>query len=268
MNTMTIDGTEVFLEGEGRETIVFIHGWPDTHRLWDPQVALLKSSYRCVRFTLPGFDLTRAPRAHGLDEVIDTIRHIIEQACPGERVTLLVHDWGCFYGYQFTTRHPELVKRVIGVDIGDAGSRRNLAAMSLKQKLLVVGYQAWLAAAWKIGGTLGDRLARWMAARLSAPAAPQAIGAQMGYPYAVQWFKVKGGFGPLRAFDPQVPMLFLYGQRKPFMFHSQAWLDKIAARPFSRVIGLPTGHWVMVGRRQEFNDAVLAWLGETDGVVA
>jgi pimeloyl-ACP methyl ester carboxylesterase len=49
------------------------------------------------------------------------------------------------------------------------------------------------------------------------------------------------------------------------MFHSTAWREKLAARPGNRVIGLPTGHWVMVQRPQEFNDAVLAWLAETDG---
>lgn len=266
--TLAVDDVEVVVEGGGAEAIVFVHGWPDTRKLWDPQVAALKARYRCVRFTLPGFDLTRPTRAYSLDEVIDTIRHVVERACPGERVTLLLHDWGCFYGYQFATRHPQLVKRVIGVDIGDAGSRRNLAALSLTQKLMVVGYQLWLATAWTIGGALGDRLARWMAGKMRAPAPPTEIGARMGYPYAVQWFKVRGGFGPLRAFDPRVPMLFLYGQRKPFGFHSQAWLDKLAGRPHSRVIGLPTGHWVMVQRRQEFNDAVLAWLAETDAVVA
>jgi pimeloyl-ACP methyl ester carboxylesterase len=261
---MKVDDIEVLIEGEGRETVILIHGWPDTHRVWEPQVEALQSRYRCVRFTLPGFDLTRPARAYSLDEVVETLRHVVEQACPGARVTLLLHDWGCFFGYQFAMRHRQLVKRVIGVDIGDAGSRRNLAAMSLPQKLMVVGYQLCIATAWALGGALGNGLARWMAARMRAPAPAAAIGAQMGYPYAVQWFKVKGGFGPLRAFDPQVPMLFIYGQRKPFQFHSQAWLDKLAARPYSRVIGLPTGHWVMVQRRQEFNDAVLAWLGETD----
>jgi pimeloyl-ACP methyl ester carboxylesterase len=268
MNRLNVDGTEVFVEGAGREAIVFIHGWPDTHRLWDPQVAALKDRYRCVRFTLPGFDASQPARAYGLDEVIERIRHVVDAACPGGRVTLLVHDWGCFYGYQFAARHAALVRRVIGVDIGDAGSRRNLAAMSLKQKLMVVGYQVWLATAWAIGGSLGDGLARWMAARLRAPAPAAEIGARMGYPYAVQWFKVKGGFPPLRAFDPAVPMLFFYGARKPFMFHSQAWLDRLAARPHSRVVAMPTGHWVMVQRPQEFNDSVRAWLAETDGVLA
>ena len=33
-----------------------VHGWPDTYRLWDGQVEALKDRYRCVRFTLPGFD--------------------------------------------------------------------------------------------------------------------------------------------------------------------------------------------------------------------
>jgi pimeloyl-ACP methyl ester carboxylesterase len=261
---MTVDDVEVVIEGSGPKAIVMIHGWPDTHRLWDAQVAALKDRYRCVRFTLPGFDLAQPGRAHSLDEVVGTIRRVVEQACPGERVTLLVHDWGCFFGYQFATRHPQLVERVIGVDIGDAGSRRNLAAMSLRQKLMVVGYQLWLALAWRIGGRVGDGMARWIAGAMRCPAPPHGIGAQMGYPYAVQWFKVKGGFDTPRAFDPAVPMLFFYGERKPFMFHSQAWLDKIAARPGSRVIGLRTGHWVMLQQPAEFNDAVRTWLAETD----
>lgn len=264
---MRIDDVDVLVEGAGREAIVLIHGWPDTHRLWDPQVAALGSKYRCVRFTLPGFDLSRQTGPYSMDEVLDTIARIVEQTCPGERVTLLLHDWGCFFGYQFAIRYPQLVKRVIGVDVGDAGSRRNIAAMSVKQKAFILGYQTWLATSWKVGGALGDRMARWMAGAAQAPAPAPDIGAQMGYPYAVQWFKVKGGFGSLRAFHPQVPMLFIYGRRKPAMFHSQAWLDALAEGPHNLVIGLPTGHWVMVEQPEAFNEAVLAWLKETDGYV-
>lgn len=260
---MKIDDVEVHVEGRGPHAVVMIHGWPDTHRLWDAQVEALKAQFRCVRFTLPGFDLARPARAYGLDEVIATLRRVVEQSCPGERVTLLVHDWGCLYGYQFALRHPELVARVVGVDIGDAGSRAHQAELGAKAKLMVLGYQLWLALAWRIGGGLGDRMARWMAARLRCPASPQAIGAQMGYPYAVQWFGVKGGFGKLRVFDPAVPMLFIYGQRKPFMFHSTPWLDKLAAGPGNRVLGLPTGHWVMLQRPQQFNAALLGWLADT-----
>jgi pimeloyl-ACP methyl ester carboxylesterase len=237
-----------------------VHGWPDTHRLWDAQVAALKDRYRCVRFTLPGFDLAQPGRAYGLDEVVEAIRQVIERERRGGKVILMLHDWGCFYGYQLAMRHPELVERVIGVDIGDAGSRAHLAEIGAKGKLMVLAYQMWLALAWKVGGGLGDRMARWMARQLRAPAAPEAIGAQMGYPYASRWLGVAGGFKGLRTFKPQVPMLFIYGERKWFMFHSRAWAEQLGATPGSRVHAFPTGHWVMVQRPAEFNQAVLAWL--------
>ncbi|MGL6112389.1 MAG: alpha/beta fold hydrolase [Rubrivivax sp.] len=260
---MNIDGVEVRIEGDGAESVLMIHGWPDTLRLWDATVEALQPRWRCLRFTLPGFDLALPGRAHSLDEVVETVHRIVTQACPGQRVTLLVHDWGCLFGYQFAMRHPELVSRIVGVDIGDAGSKPHRAELGLKAKLMVLGYQLWLAIAWRVGGTLGDRMARSMAAALRCPAPAQAIGAQMGYPYAVQWFGVKGGFGGVRPFEPVVPMLYLYGQRKPFMFHSQAWLDALAGRPGSRVVGLRAGHWVMLNKPQEFNAEVVRWLDET-----
>jgi pimeloyl-ACP methyl ester carboxylesterase len=259
---MRVADIDVVIEGNPGESIVMIHGWPDTYRLWDAQVEALKHRYRCVRFTLPGFDLSQRGRAWSIDEVVDIIRTIVERTCPNERVTLLLHDWGCFYGYQFAMRHPHLVERMIGVDIGDAGSRKTREALSVRARLMVTGYQWWLALAWRIGGRIGDGMARWMARVFRAPAEPRMIGAQMGYPYAVVWFGVAGGVGRLRAFEPSVPMLFIYGQRKPFMFHSRDWAERLAARPGNRVLGFATGHWVMTAKPREFNEAVLAWLGE------
>lgn len=251
-------GVESIVEGAGPKAIVMIHGWPDTYRLWDAQVAALKERYRCVRFTLPGFDgggPKRGPtRAYAFGEVLETIRRVVEQACPGERVTLLLHDWGCFYGYQFAMRHPELVERVVGVDIGDSGSRQHRKELGARGRFTVLAYQMWLALAWRIGGAIGDAMARWMARRMRCPTGQKSIHAQMGYPYAVRWLGAAGGFGRLRAFKPHVPMLFMYGERKPFMFHSRAWAESVGARAF------PTGHWIMVERPGEFNAALLDWL--------
>jgi len=261
---MRIDNVEVIVEGAGPKTVVMIHGWPDTYRLWDAQVEALKSRYRCVRFTLPGFDLSQPGRAYSLDEVIETVHRVVSETCPGQQVSMLLHDWGCFYGYQFVMRYPQLVERVIGVDIGDAGSRRQRAELTLTSKLMVFGYQMWLALAWRFGGRIGDFMARGMARLLQTPADPGRVGAQMGYPYAVTWVGAAGGFHGLKPFDPHCPMLYIYGERKPFMFHSQDWAEGIAARPGSRVLGLPSGHWMMVTVQREFNEALLSWLAETD----
>ena len=248
---------ETIVEGSGPKTIVMIHGWPDTHRLWDGAVAALKDRYRCVRFTLPGFD--RPGRAYPLDELLDHLSRVVD----GKRVTLLVHDWGCLLGYQFAARHAELVERVVGVDIGDAGSRAHLAELGLRGKLMVFAYQFWLALAWRLGS---DAMARGMARLLRYPGDSSAVRAHMGYHYAMRWFGVAGGFKGLRVFNPTQPMLYIYGEKKPLMFHSRPWVEGIAARPGNKVVALPTGHWLMITARERFNEAVRTWLAESERV--
>ena len=41
---------------------------------------------------------------------------------------------------------------------------------------------------------------------------------------------------------------------------------KIAARSGSQVLGFDTGHWVMVEKPAEFNQAVTAWMSAGDAV--
>src|SRR5262245_11605681 len=98
---MNVDGVEVHVEGNGLETIIMVHGWPDTYRLWDSTVAHFRERYKCVRFTLPGYDIEKPRRAHSIDEIADFLRRVIEQVSPSRKVILLVHDWGCLFGYQF-----------------------------------------------------------------------------------------------------------------------------------------------------------------------
>ncbi len=260
--TVAIAGIDVHVDGAASETIVMVHGWPDTFRLWDAQVDYLKARYRCIRFTLPGFEGTQPRRVYTVDEVTRFIAEVIRQLSPRRKVTLMLHDWGCIYGYEFAMRNPDLVERIVGVDIGEARSlRRELDA---RAKLYILAYQIWLALAWKIGGGLGDwmtrKMARWVRARSNA----SFIASRMNYPYYLAWFGGAQSFGrQVRRFEPACPMLFVYGARKPFMFHSGAWADTLARQPGNRVVSFDTGHWVMLQQPERFNQVVGEWLSET-----
>ena len=260
MASLQIGGIDVFVEGDGAESIVMIHGWPDTYRLWDEQAAFFKRRYRCVRFTLPGFDIDKPRRAYPLEEMLEIVKSIVEQTSPGRKVILMLHDWGCAFGYQFAMRHPSLVSKIVGVDIGDAGTRQHIRSLTLKAKLMIFAYQLWLACAWRIGGRIGDRMTLWMARIARAPSDRRFIDSRMDFPYYIAWFKAYGSYRAMVRFEPSVPMLFVYGERKPFLFHTPAWADALAARPGNAVRAFETGHWVMAGSAQEFNEAVDAWL--------
>ena len=259
--TIVVDGTEVLLEGQGASTVVMVHGWPDTRALWDGTVARLSPRYRCVRFTLPGYEPGGEGRGRGLDAMVAHLAAIVDAASPDEPVVLLVHDWGAFYGYQYAARHPARVARIVGVDIGDATSPELRRALGAKAKAMIAGYRLFLAAAWRLPRALGDRMTRAMARALRAPGPAASIGARMNYPYAHAW---TGGFRGARRFDPHCPMLFVHGERKPFMFHSPQWAARLAERPGCSVHALPTGHWVMVGRAEAFERLVLEWLDGGD----
>lgn len=255
-----IDGVELHIEGEGPRTLVMVHGWPDTWRLWDAQVAHFAPSMRCVRFTLPGFDIAGPRRAHSLDELVDFIRRVVLAVSPDRPVVLMIHDWGCLFGGEFARRHPELVERVVLIDIGDAGSRAHRAELGFGQVLGIAGYQLWLALAWKIGGALGDRMTRWMARRMGCRAEQALIGSCMCYPYWIAWTGAQGSYRAARPAQLPMPVFFAWGERKPFMFHSRRWVEALRADPRNHAMGFPTGHWIMTRAAETFNAAVAHWL--------
>lgn len=256
-----VAGLDVLIEGAGDRTVVMIHGWPDTAALWAPQVAALRGRVRCVRFTLPGFDRRHERRIYDLDEMLSILQQIVDNACPDRAVTLLLHDWGCFFGYRFAQAYPERVEAILALDVGDAGSKAHLASLGLAGKLGIASYQLALALAWTLPAAQGDALSRRIARWAKAPSDMRRVGSHMNYPYVVQW---AGGYGS-RPFEPHCPMLFAYGKRKPFMFHSTAWLAALQARPGNEVLEFDAGHWVSHEAAAEFNAALLSWLDRTPG---
>jgi pimeloyl-ACP methyl ester carboxylesterase len=260
MQQMAVDGVDIYIEGEGGETIVMIHGWPDTYRVWDAQVAELRHRYRCVRFTLPGFDITKPRRSYSLDAMMRVLLHIINSVNKKEKVILMLHDWGCVFGYEFYMRNKALVSAIIGVDIGDAQSKATIRSRSVGQKMMVSGYQSTLALAWAIGGPVGTVMTRTMARVLGAPSPREHISVGMDYPYYILTAGAAGSYSSLVPFVPKVPMLFIYGTRKPFMFHSPQWTETMAAREGCKVVAMETDHWPMRRQPERFNDVVISWL--------
>ncbi len=256
----TIAGVQVQVDGQGEDLIIMVHGWPDSLELWDAQVQALQSHYRCARFTLPGYAAGDERRAYRLDEIVTIIDEVANALSPARPVILLLHDWGCFFGYRYAALHPERVAKIIGLDIGDAGSAAHRKALTPKAKMMAAGYQIWLAAAWRIGGALGDRMTRYMAAKMRVPVEASQLGAHLNYPYYIRWTGSHGSYRDVRPFEPAGPMLFVYGRKKLFMFHSQPWVDALNARPGSRAIGMDTGHWMMRSKPDQLNEHILSWL--------
>lgn len=260
---MTEDQTvrpEIHVDGTGDETMVMVHGWPDTWRLWDKQVEAFSAHWRCVRFTLPGFDRATSRRAYSIDELVACIGRVADHVSPTRPVILMIHDWGCAFGFEYAMRHPDRVARIVAIDVGDYQSPEYRRSLSFKAIAMIWSYQRWLDLAWRIGGWWGDRMTLRMAQILGCRADPKTIHSGMNYPYHIQWSRRLGGYRGLHPVDPRCPLFYAWAERKPVMFQSPQWLKAMAARPGNVVRRYDCGHWVMRSRAEAFNDDVRAWL--------
>ncbi|TDI41941.1 MAG: alpha/beta hydrolase [Acidobacteria bacterium] len=256
--TLGLNDIDLVIEGSGAATILMIHGWPDSYRLWDPQVAAFKDSYRCVRFTLPGFDKARpAPRVYKTREVVELIAAVVDHL-GDDPLILMIHDWGSYYGLEYMRTHPGRVSKLVAVDVGDFAYRAFRPGLFGRLMLL---YQWWLVVAWwlrGVGGTFMSRLFAWLS---KAPAELATIHARMNYPYVDFWTsRLRHPFRTKPDFFPPCPMIYAYGLKNPMMFHSKAWLEQVLAREDSKAIAYESDHWVSVRKADEFNQVVKKWL--------
>jgi pimeloyl-ACP methyl ester carboxylesterase len=228
------------IEGaEDGPTLFFVQGWPDDLSMWDELVAALRDRYRCVRVNLPNYPGAETTRwGYDHEQVAEGLAQCVRRVSPDGPLTLIAHDWGAVWGYRMHLRHPELVSRWVALDIGP------VVKPTAREAAIIIGYQSWLAAAFVIGGGLGDWMTRRMARRAGAPH-PARAHAGMNYPYLYTWTEILRGKAPdFSGYAPSIPTLMAYGKQKPMRFHTQRWLDFVRGRPGNEVIELDATHWV------------------------
>jgi NAD(P)-dependent dehydrogenase (short-subunit alcohol dehydrogenase family)/pimeloyl-ACP methyl ester carboxylesterase len=87
-------------------TVVLVHGWPDTSRVWDEVVDRLQGRYHVVTYDLRGSGgstAPRGPRGYSLERLVEDLRNVIVATSPGRPVHLVGHDWGSIQGWDAVT---------------------------------------------------------------------------------------------------------------------------------------------------------------------
>ncbi|CAM2908890.1 alpha/beta fold hydrolase [Skermania piniformis] len=133
------------------ETIVLLHGWPDSHLLWDRVVPLLADRYRVLAVDNRGAGASSAPRdvdAYRIEYLAADVFAVIDALSPGRPVHLLGHDWGSVVGWKVVGQPhaPEWIASftsVSGPNLDQLGARlRRSVSRPTPRNLSTVGEQA------------------------------------------------------------------------------------------------------------------------------
>lgn len=99
----------VFEQGDPTDpTIVLVHGFPDTHRLWDGVADRLAENYHVVRYDVRGAGDSTAPRdrsGYRAELLSEDVIAVADAVSPREPVHLVAHDWGSIQCWEPVTDH-------------------------------------------------------------------------------------------------------------------------------------------------------------------
>ncbi|WP_422746416.1 SDR family oxidoreductase [Mycobacterium sp. WMMD1722] len=105
----------VYEEGDpDGPVLVMVHGWPDSHALWDQVVPLLADRFRIVRYDNRGVGATSTPKpasAYALERYADDLAAVLDAVSPGRSAHVVAHDWGSIGTWEYLGR-PEATARV------------------------------------------------------------------------------------------------------------------------------------------------------------
>ncbi|MEU4598463.1 SDR family oxidoreductase [Nocardia sp. NPDC023988] len=96
------------------ETVVLVHGWPDTHHLWERVIPLLADRFHVVAYDTRGHGAsTRTQRTADfrLDELAGDFYAVIDAVSPDRPVHVLAHDWGSIQLWEAVCE-PQAAERV------------------------------------------------------------------------------------------------------------------------------------------------------------
>ena len=111
------DGTRIAVYEEGGRSgpaVIMVHGWPDTHVLWDSVAELLGDSHRIIRYDSRGAGASEAPQAvdaYRIERLADDFAAVADAVSPGRPVHVVAHDWGAATLWEYLAR-PEAELRV------------------------------------------------------------------------------------------------------------------------------------------------------------
>ncbi|GAA3060796.1 SDR family oxidoreductase [Actinokineospora globicatena] len=107
--TVSNDGVElaVFSEGDpASPTILLVHGFPDTHRLWDGLAERLIGDYHVVRYDVRGAGASTAPRKtaeYRTELLAEDLFAVADAVSPNRPVHVVAHDWGSIQAWAAVT---------------------------------------------------------------------------------------------------------------------------------------------------------------------
>ena len=269
--TAEIDDVQLhYLTAGHGPTVILLHGYTQTSRMWKPIIPLLAERFTVIAPDLPGIGDSGIP-ASGLDMKTSAIRiHALARSLGVEKARVVGHDIGLMVAYAYAAQFPAEVEKLVVMDAflpGVAGwepiyNDPNIwhfrfhgptpeALVKGRERTYFEYFWNDLAADKTRSIPEADRKAYTEA--YSRPGRMRAAWA-----YFASWPELAKDFAQLSQTKLTMPVLSIGGEKS--LGNQLAQQMKLVASDVTVVVLKDTGHWVLEERGRETTDALVKFL--------
>ncbi|MCP9947887.1 SDR family oxidoreductase [Actinomadura madurae] len=107
------DGVDLAVYEQGdrsRPTVLLVHGYPDTHAVWDEVAGRLAERFHVVRYDVRGAGASSRPfgrRRYTFAYLMSDMQAVLDATAPERKVHLVGHDWGSIQAWEAACTMPD-----------------------------------------------------------------------------------------------------------------------------------------------------------------
>jgi pimeloyl-ACP methyl ester carboxylesterase len=251
----TLDGARIHYVsyGKGSEALVLIHGWTCNLDNWRDQVSDFAKRNRVIAIDLPGHGQSDKPQiAYSMDLFARAVEAVLRDARV-KRAVLVGHSMGTPIARQFYRKYPEKTLAIVIVD----GPLRPFGDKAMMDRL-IAGFRGP-----NYREAVSQMFAMMTGPNLSAEAQERIKASLLNTPQHVLVSAMEGmADASIWGEDKiNVPVLAILA-KSPFYPSNIEQLDRDIAPNLEFHMWEGVGHFIMMEKPKEFNEAVLAFLDE------
>lgn len=246
MSAILLDGQIVHYEvlGRGRPTI-FLHGWVGSWRYWISSMQVASTSFRAYGLDFWGFgESARDSMRYSIDQQTDLLTRFLDEMGIG-KVALVGHGLGALVGYNFCSRWPKSVDRMMAVNCPMSYDAINTRLRTASLPDLI---------SWLVNKTPEAATALADASKADHQAISDSISS----------FQSNGLFAKMR--ETLIPCLLVYGHDDPTIQVPPADDSTNLPHMMHQVVLDGWGHFPMIDETTRFNRLLMDFLALDSGV--
>ncbi len=110
--TADVDAPLAWRETGDGEPVVFLHGLGGSRTSWEPQLAGLRTEFRCIAWDMPGYGVSVPVAPLTFAAIADSVARLLDNAGV-ERAHLVGESFGGMHALHTALRHPQRVARLV-----------------------------------------------------------------------------------------------------------------------------------------------------------